>query len=108
MTIHRKKIIPVKLDNMSGYEFDGPLVSVRDNLNRLIEKYGEGVYFEYEREHYEPYDEHPTPLFHIKTNREETDVEFAERLKKEAKDNKDRETRERLEYERLNKKFGKK
>lgn len=88
------------------YRIEGKLSEVLAEIQSLIDAHGEDAVLDFDQHHYEPYDNEPSPQFKVLIYREETDSEYAQRLKIVADDKAEREKAEAAEYERLKKKFG--
>lgn len=88
------------------YRIEGKLSEVLAEIQSLIDAHGEDAVLDFDSHHYEPYDNEPSPQFKVLIYREETDSEYAQRLKIVADDKAEREKAEAAEYERLKKKFG--
>lgn len=88
------------------YRLEGKLSEVLTEIQSLIDAHGEDAVLDFDSHHYEPYDNEPSPQFRVMIYREETDSEYANRLKIVADDKAEREKAEADEYERLKKKFG--
>ena len=102
-----KQIISKTVDTYSPYEMNGTARSMLEFVTSLIEKYGETVRLEYDPNHYEPYDRDASPRFVVKIYREETDEEYQIRINQEDLYQSQRIQRDRAEFERLKKQFGK-
>lgn len=102
-----KKIIKGTVNEFSPWEFTGTLARLKERVQEWIDRYGEDAEFDYDREHYHPYDQNPTPTMFLNKEREETDAEYAKRTEQEAKWKAAQDKRDREEFERLQKKFGK-
>ena len=88
------------------YRIEGKLSEVLAEIQSLIDAHGEDAVLDFDSHHYELYDNEPSPQFKVLIYREETDSEYAQRLKIVADDKAEREKAEAAEYERLKKKFG--
>lgn len=87
------------------YRIEGKLSEVLAEIQSLIDAHGEDAVLDFDSHHYEPYDNEPSPQFKVLIYREETDSEYAQRLKIVADDKAEREKAEAAEYDRLKKKF---
>ncbi len=105
MTKPRKISVRDYRCDVSPYELEGTLVDLRNRLNDWIDSYGPTAKLDWDAHFQYEYDPSPSPRFNIVNDREETDEEFDKRLVKEAHDRQLRETAERVEFERLKKKF---
>lgn len=103
---NNKMIITETVEDIRPYEFDNTLSGLKTKIEELIALYGPDASLNWDGNHYEPYDENPSPRFEIQINREETDAECDLRLQKMENYNKIQEERERKEFERLQAKFG--
>jgi len=103
----QKKIIRKIETHFSCADFDGKLGSVRNMIEDLIDRYGEDQRLELNNDHYEySGDDHPTPRYEIVITREETDAEYAARIRDAELLKARAEAKDLLEYQRLSKKFG--
>lgn len=103
----KKRTITVTLDpEFSTYNFEKTLGELRTMIDELIEAHGKHAYFDFDRNHYYPYDNNPTPIYSLRMNRFETDEEYEIRVGQDAALAAKREAKEREEYERLRAKFG--
>lgn len=100
-----KKIIKVVVEDVSPYEFDTTLSSVKEKVDELIKEHGPDAHLDWDPDHWFPYDSSPSPRFRIRIDREETDEEYKARLEQERKIKEDQDERDRKEFERLKKKF---
>ena len=103
----KRKIITVTAQTFSPYHFEGTLETVLKEVKELIKVYGKDARLDYDPHHYEPYSTEASPQFGILVSREETEEEYQSRVAVEKALGDDREARERAEFERLSKKFGK-
>ena len=104
----QKKIIR-KIDTyFNCVDLEGKLGSARNMIEDLIDRYGEDQRLELNNDHYEEYsgDDHPTPRYEIVITREETDAEYAARIRDYELHKARAEAKDLLEYQRLSKKFG--
>ncbi len=108
MAKEQRKTISAEVSEISPYEFDTSLGSVRDQIAELIAKHGADARFDWQPNFYYAYDNNPSPRFVLKVERLENDEEFEKRISQEKILKDLREERDRVEYERLNKLFGKK
>lgn len=102
-----KNTISVMVDTISPYELDSKVSNVIDRLKSYIDEHGPDVRLDWGKYHYEAYDTEPSPRYRVLVNRLETDEEYARRLAEEATQQQAREARDRAEFERLQKMFGK-
>lgn len=105
MTKPRKISVRDYRCDVSPYELEGTLVDLRNRLNDWIDSYGPTAKLDWDAHFQHEYDPTPSPRFNIVVDREETDEEFDKRLVKEKYNRQLRETAERVEFERLKKKF---
>jgi hypothetical protein len=102
----KKKIITVSLSEISPYELEGTLSSVRDQIQSWIEQYGPTARLNWEPDHWPQYNDSPLPQYDIRHDREETDEEYKKRLEQEVIQKSMQDERDRKEFERLSKKLG--
>ena len=95
------------VDDFSPYEVEGTTGGLLELATRLIEKYGPDANIDYDKYFTYPYEQNPSPRFNIIVTREETDEEYAARLQTEAEFKAAQVERDRKEFERLSKQFGK-
>lgn len=105
MTKSKKKTIRDHLTDVSPYELEGKLTDLRDRLDKWIEDHGPTAQLDWDAHFHHDYEVSPSPRYNIVLDREETDEEYEKRITKETRDKALRETQERVEYERLQKKF---
>ena len=103
----KRKIITVTAQTFSPYDFERTLENLLKEVKELIKVYGKDARLDYDPHHYEPYSSEASPRFGILVSREETEEEYQSRVAEEKALGDDREARERAEFERLSKKFGK-
>jgi histidinol dehydrogenase len=101
-----RKMITEKVDYVSNYEFEGSLQSILERIQDLIKEHGPEAVLDYNANYYYDYDTEPSPRYEIYIKREETDDEVKQRLFFEAEQIRQREEREKAEFERLAKKYG--
>lgn len=102
----KKKMITEDAQTVSPYELDLPLSRLKERIEEFIAEYGPDARFDWDRDHWEPYDTSPSPRYTIKVVREETDQELAGRLATEAKVKEDQRKRDIEELERIQKRLG--
>jgi hypothetical protein len=102
----KRKMITLKVDYMSTYEFEGPLQKTLERIQELITEHGPEARLDYNAHFYYDYDNEPSPRYEVIITREETDAEAKQRLMQEAEDTRKRNEHERKEFERLAKKYG--
>jgi len=98
--------IKKRVEEISTWEFEGPLSLSLQRIQELIERYGPDAHLDYNAHFYYDYDSEPSPRFELYVEREENDAEFKQRLFEQAEYNRKREEAEKAEFERLSKKFG--
>jgi hypothetical protein len=103
----KRKIITVTAQTFSPYHFEGTLETVLKEVKELIKVYGKDARLDYDSLYCEQYSSEASPRFGILVSREETEEEYNSRVAVEKALVDDREARERAEFERLSKKFGK-
>jgi len=103
----KRKIITVTAHTVSPYDFEGTLENLLKEVKALIDEYGSKARLDYDPHHSEPYSSEASPQFGVLVSREETEEEYQSRVAVEKALGDDREARERAEFERLSKKFGK-
>jgi hypothetical protein len=103
----KREIITVKAHTFSPSTFEGTLESVLKEVKDLIKEYGKDARLDYNKYFHYEYDNEASPRYEVLVCREETDEEYNTRVAVEKGLDLDRETRERAEFERLSKKFGK-
>ncbi len=108
MAKEQRKIISAVVEEISPYNFDTNLQSIREQIDKLIAKYGQDARLDWDPNFYYDYDQNPSPLYVLKVQRIENDAEFERRIEQEKKWQDERQERDRIEFERLNKLFGKK
>lgn len=104
--MEKRKIINDRVEDISTWEFEGSLADVKQHIQNLIDKHGPDARLDYNRHFYYDYDNEPTPRYELYIKREENDAEVKQRLMEEAEYTRQREERERAEFERLSQKFG--
>jgi len=104
----KKRIITVSLSEVSPYELEGTLADVAGQIQIWIEQHGPTARLNWEPDHWPQYNDSPSPQFNIRHDREETDEEYKKRLDEEATQKTIQDERDRKDFERLSKKFGKK
>jgi len=103
----KRKIITVTAHTLSPYDFEGTLEDVLKEVKVLIDEYGSQARLDYNRYYQEQYSSEASPQYDVLVSREETEEEYQSRVAVEKALGDDREARERAEFERLSKKFGK-
>jgi hypothetical protein len=103
----KRKIITVTAHTFSPYDFEGTLENLLKEVKALIEAYGSKARLDYDPHHHEQYSSEASPQFGVLVSRAETEEEYHSRVAVEKALGDDREARERTEFERLSKKFGK-
>jgi len=103
----KRKIITVTAHTLSPYDFEGTLEDLLKEVRVLIDEYGSQARLDYNRYYQEQYSSEASPQFDVLVSREETEEEYQSRVAVEKALGDDREARERAEFERLSKKFGK-
>lgn len=103
-----KKKITVTAETFSASNFEGNLGDLAQTVENLIKQYGKDAYLNYDKNYYYPYpyDSESTPSYEVRIVREENDEEYQKRLQEENKYRKEIEEREKVEFERLYKKYG--
>jgi hypothetical protein len=90
-----KRKIEVEVESFSKYDLDGPVSSVVEFFNSILQKHGSDTTLDFYGDE-----------FYIYTEREETDEEYQARIDKEKFWTDNREKADREKYEELKKKFG--
>jgi hypothetical protein len=108
MAKDQRKIITATVGEVSPYDLDTTLGNAKAHLEQLIVTYGVDARLDWDSNFYYPYDEKPSPRYHIRVNRPETDDEMAKRLAEEKTWKEAQAARDLAEFQRLNKLFGKK
>jgi hypothetical protein len=103
----KRNIITVTAETLSPYDFEGTLEDLLKKVKTLIKEYGSKARLDYNRYYQEQYSSEASPQFDVLVSREETEEEYHSRVAVEKALGDDREARERAEFERLSKKFGK-
>lgn len=98
--------ISKRVEEISAWNFDGPLSSILAKVQELIKQYGPDARLDYNPHFYYDYDNEPSPRFELYVEREETDAQLKQRLFEQAEHIRKREEAEKAEFERLSKKFG--
>lgn len=101
-----KKIIAEERTSMSPGDLEGPLGSLAKRIQEYIEDFGPDAYLEWDQYNHYPYSREASPIYRLKIEREESDEEFSKRLAEESARQAIIDTREKEEFERLQKKFG--
>jgi len=104
----KKRIITVNLSEVSPYELEGTLADVAGQIQIWIEQHGPTARLNWEPDHWPQYNDSPSPQYSIRHDREETDTEYNKRIVEEDIQRSTQDERDRKEFERLAKKFGKK
>lgn len=105
MTPKRLKI-KTHVDDISTWEFEGPLSLILERVQDLIKQHGPDAHCYYNSRFYYDYDNEPTPRYELSIEREETDDELKVRMLEQAEYIRKREEAEKAEFERLSQKFG--
>lgn len=92
---------------VSPYSLDGKIEDAIERLNELLEIHGRDARLDWDSNFYHPYDSNPSPCFHIRKSRPETDEEYQTRLEKEKRLEEETRTRELALLEALSKKYNK-
>ena len=100
------KIVTKLADTLSTSDFEGTLQDVLLRIEELYSKHGPDARLDYNRYFFYEYDHEPTPRYELYIKREETEAEAKQRLMQDAEQTRQREEREKAEFERLQKKFG--
>lgn len=100
-----KRIVKTVVAEISPYNFDNDLKSVRDYIDTLIAEHGENAILNFDASYHAPYDPDPSPQFELYIHREETDDEHAMRQNSEAQAAEYELQRQKQEYEKLKKIF---
>jgi len=108
MAKEQRKIINATVEDLDPYSLDSTLGKAKAHLESLITKYGPDAQLDWDSNFYYPYDENPSPRYHIRVERLENDEEFEKRLAQEKTWKDAQAARDLAEFERLNKLFGKK
>lgn len=95
-----------QVEEISTWEFEGPLSLVLERVQELIKRNGPDAHMVYNKNFYYDYDNEPSPRFELYVEREENDAELKQRLFFQAEQIHKREEAEKAEFERLSKKFG--
>ena len=98
--------IKKRVDEISTWEFEGPLSLILERVQELIKQHGPDAHCNYNQHFYYDYDNEPTPRYELYVEREENDAELKQRLFEQAEHTRKREEAEKAEFERLSKKFG--
>lgn len=98
--------ISKRVDEISTWEFEGPLSLILERVQELIKQHGPDARLDYNSRFYYEYDNEPSPRFELYVEREENDAEVKQRLFEQAEHIRKREEAEKAEFERLSKKFG--
>lgn len=101
-----RKIINEQVDDLSMWEMEGTLANVLERIQGLIAKHGAEARLDYNAHFYYPYEANPSPRYELYVKREENDAELKQRLMEDAEQTRQRNERERAEFERLSAKFG--
>jgi hypothetical protein len=104
---NRKIVITETVGDVTPYDIDGSLEQLEKQVQELIAKHGKDARLSWDSNFYYPYESNPSPRFHIRVDREESDKEYTDRVARSKADNAAREIREKAEFERLAKKYGK-
>jgi hypothetical protein len=101
-----RKIISEAITEISPYELETTLGKLSERINELISTYGTEAKLDWDPNRNFPYDSSPSPVYYIRVNREETDVEYLARLacEKDARILQDK--RDLADFMRLQKKLG--
>jgi hypothetical protein len=104
--MNKRKMVTLKVDYLSTYEFEGTLQRTLERIQELIAEHGPEARLDYNRYFYYDYDTEPSPRYEVIITREETDAEAKQRLTQEAEEIRKRTAHEKAEFERLSKKYG--
>lgn len=96
--------IRVLEDKLGVYTFDGKLSTIKENINRLIEQFGENAELEYALHGYTNYCNDPE--YGLFVTREETGKEYEDRLQRTRSHEQKLLDERRKTYEKLKKEFG--
>lgn len=102
----KPRLITLKVDTVSTYDFEGTLQSTLERIQELIAEHGPEARLDYNKYFYYEYDNEPTPQYEVIIQREETKEEEKARMAKEREIKSSQEARDKAEFERLSKKFG--
>jgi hypothetical protein len=105
-SVKNYKTITENVGYVSPFDFDGTLAKVVEHLQIIISKHGPDARLDYDSNYYYDYDTTPSPRYHIRKDRQETDAEYENRIAQSKAENALREEREKAEFERLSKKWG--
>lgn len=97
----KKKMVQERIDTNAVYNLEGSISKAIEILNGYVEKYGDGIYLSID------YGCEGEAYLALCIDREETNEEYNSRINEEKKRKEEQEVRERNEYDRLAKKFGK-
>lgn len=100
-----KKMINTTVMHCSPYDFEGPLSTLKENVQAWIDSHGPDAEFRYDRNFFYAYDTEPTPSLLLTKSRLETDTEYADRTAQAAARQAEQDERDRREFERLRAKF---
>ena len=104
MVDRKRKMVMKEQCYVGNFDYD-KLSAVLERIQQLIEDYGPDAEI---RNHCEPYSSSDKEYMYVYKSEPETDKEMAERIANEEKWAKAREERDRVEFERLQAKFGQK
>jgi len=101
-----KKVVTDMLTDVSPHELEGTLQQLSEQIQSWITQYGPAARLSWDPDYWPQYNDSPSPRYEIKVDREETDKEQAIRLETEERKRAVQERLERMEFERLQAKFG--
>jgi hypothetical protein len=101
----KKTAHKLKTENVtyiSPSELDGlTLFKLKERIDEYIADYGNEAKLDWDQYYHEAYEHNPSPRYNIVITRLETDAELQVRLGYEARLKRDREEKDRAEFERL-------
>lgn len=101
-----KKIITEMVTDVSPYEMEGTLQQVLTQVQQWITNHGPDARLNWNADHWPLNSDSPSPRYEININREETDAEYQKRIADETLKEILQDSRDRKEYDRLQRKFG--
>jgi hypothetical protein len=104
----QRKIISATVGELSPRELDTTLAKAKAYIEDLIALHGPDAQLDWDPYFYYDYDPNPSPRYRIMVRRPETNEEQSKRLAEEKKRKDQQAERDRAEFERLSKQFGKK
>jgi hypothetical protein len=102
-----KQVITKIVETFYSGHFNGTLASAAEEIQTLIKEYGPDAKLYHNPNHFNPYESEASPQYEVSVSRKETDEEYSIRIAEEKALNDKRDHREKAEFERLAKKFGK-